>query len=116
MEESLELLQQLVSSNRPTSKATGYAVSIRNRVGQFVRQQRDRGVPWSTLSQALGVSHASLRTWMHAAPVAPVFLPVHIHHQAEIAQPTPLVITSPAGWRIEGVTLDQIKDIISVMT
>jgi hypothetical protein len=53
---------------------------------------------------------------MHAAPVAPVFLPVHIHHQAEIAQPTPLVITSPAGWRIEGVTLDQIKDIISVMT
>ena len=114
MPDTARELRALLDEHRAYATHAGYPQSVRSRVGAYVRQRRQAGVLWVTLSDELGVSTTALSNWMKIAP--PTFLPVP--HTPPTPPPAPrpaLTLTSPNGWRVDGLTLEQIAALMGAM-
>lgn len=102
---NIESIRGLIRDNPRTSD--GYPQPVRDAVGRYAQQQRDRGVRWHQLEKELGISGTSMRIWMSALQGAR-FEQIVVVEDLPVHHPEPrLVITSPAGFTLTGCTLDQ---------
>ncbi|MFT4978171.1 MAG: hypothetical protein ACI8S6_004079 [Myxococcota bacterium] len=111
MPETESALRALLARHRGDTGNGGYPPEVRARVSAYVRPYRQQGIPWSVLSEALGVSGTTLSNWLKQSDTdVPAFLPV------PIASPPPrrpppartFTLSAPNGWRFHGLTIDDI--------
>jgi hypothetical protein len=79
MPETESALRALIDRHRGDIGHGGYPPEVRVRVSAYVRPYRQQGIPWSVLSEALGVSGTTLSNWLKQSDTdVPAFLPVPI--------------------------------------
>jgi hypothetical protein len=115
--ESASSLRALIESHRPHINPGGYPVEVRERVSAYVGPHREKGMPWSVLSDALGVSGTTLANWLKPSGVTPPrFLPIPISSTPidQIELGGHFTLEAPNGWRVEGLTLHDIAALMGV--
>ena len=116
MADTAQDLWSLIERHRnKVQKNGGYPAEVRQRVGAYARQRRQAGARWSELAAELGISSTTMSNWMRALPPEPTFLPVHINTPTPSTSPQPLTVTSPGGWRIDGLSFGQLSELMAGM-
>jgi len=124
-------LASALREHKPSNAAAGYPLWLRIKAGNFVRQRRKAGAKLSQLSRELGVSTTSLNQWariskksggggfapvIEAVPAATLPLPLATATTtAELArprqslppQPSAIHLTSPQGFSLHGLSVEQ---------
>jgi transposase-like protein len=95
----------------------GYPVEFRQRAVVLGDHLSERGWTQQRIVEALGISRPTLRRWRQehkaddeASVVEPTLRPVEVVLPA--ASPRAVSVTSPGGWRVEGLRLDQVVELL----
>lgn len=104
------LRQQVRTLGRRGS--AGYPPELRERLIAAARELRAARCSWVTVADNLGVSVGFIRlACADSAPRPAAFVPVHV-----TAPPTsPITLHSPAGWRVEGLRLDDLPALLAAL-
>jgi hypothetical protein len=78
--------------------------AVRARVLAYARGERAAGRSWTWIARQVGLSAGALKTWSRTPPPARTLVPVDVAATAPMPSP-PLVVVSPAGYRVEGLDL-----------
>lgn len=137
-----EEVRALIRAHRPSS-GTGYPEEIRQKVVVYARQRRAKGQHWAHIGMEIGLSSTTLVNWSQprrkvppvavvdttaeqstATPTQGQFLPVAVIDKSSEASvvarllPTPthcLILHTPAGFRLEGLDLQQALALLEVL-
>jgi len=122
MSDSAKSIHKFVRTHRPT-EGQGYSSAVRARVVRYVRPRRASGQTWTALSLEVGLSTTTLIQWCRdeqdePQAEAPTFLPVHIAPTPPPPAPAPvrLSLTSPNGWRVDGLDLASLAQLLPVLS
>ena len=119
MDENVEQLRELIATNRPRVASTGYPIELRHRAGRYALAQHRSGESWAAIGAALGLSRTTVRSW--ATPESELgdgtgdLVPVVIGEPEPpvAAQPPPtLILVSPRGFRVEGLSLASMSELL----
>ena len=118
-----ELRRELAKTH--TGRGIYYPDALRERVSAWAYRRRDQGAPWPVIAAELGCQSSTLRRWVQVEGVrrrknskpGTALVPVQVVGASplvaaemmpiEAAAELPrLSVVSPAGFRIEGLTLD----------
>ncbi len=114
MSQTLESIQALVANNKPTDRSTGYPIALRRKVGRWLHEQNQAGQKWAQLAPKIGLSSTTVRNWAQPfskkETTTSSFLPVLLQDDEEnpAVEAPSIVFTSPNGFRVEGLQLQQI--------
>ena len=103
----LESVLQLLRDNPRTPD--GYAQQVRDAVGRYAEERVSGGARWREVQAELGISTTSMRKWARAHARA------QFHQVVVVSEPEEavggggegLTITTPAGFRLTGCTVEQ---------
>ena len=102
------------AAQRPSNR---YPEPIKQRALALVERLRAAGWSQSQVSEALGISWQTIRRWQDEAKPQPVgregFRPVALPASTAACGP---VLVSPSGWRIEGLSLDELCEVAGRLT
>jgi transposase-like protein len=113
--------RSLLRRTRPRRHADGYPLEVRAPVVALARRQLSAGLSMAAVARELGIHSNTLLRWLEAGPEdVPSFVPVVLESAAapaappaancsEASRPMPLcalTLVSPAGYRLEGLSLD----------
>lgn len=92
-------------SSFPTArpKPRRYSPEEREAIIQQARRMRAEGMKMAAVVRELGVTAMTLAKWLKESRPAPAFLPVQV---VASAASTGLVLVTPSGYRIEGLTME----------
>lgn len=91
----------------PTRRKRRYSQAERDAILQHARRMRAEGMKMAAVVSELGISTLTLSRWLKAANPAPAFLPVQVVAPDPVANvPANLTLVTPAGYRVEGLTVD----------
>lgn len=110
---SAELRRQL-ASHRPARNSDGYPESVRRQAVAWSRPLSEAGHGWTTLSQAIGVSRHTLRSWCTVASptvASGPWLPVTMADEPAVDEPRPVLVT-PSGFRVENLDAELLLRIL----
>ncbi len=113
-DQDLPLLRRDITQ-LPSGRRRRFPPALRARISAWVANRRTAGAPWSALAAELGIPAATLQTWEAAGPAAasPRLVPVEVAEGAPApAQPTTVTLVSPAGWRLEGIPLSLVAQLL----
>lgn len=114
MREVAVLKRELARGERGRGKR--FPSDIRGRTVEWAREQRQLGRSWVQIARELGVGLDTVRRWCtekKAAPTGRSLLPVRVVQQP--AESKHLVVVSPAGFRVEGVTLAEVATLLRAL-
>ena len=80
----------------------------------YARQERAAGESWGRIARAVGLSAGALKNWSRTPPAARTLVPVEVAATATMA-PTPIVVVSPGGYRVEGLDLATASALLRVL-
>jgi transposase len=124
-----ELRRQLAKT--VTGRGIYYPDALRERVSAWAYQRRDEGAPWDVIAAELGCQNSTLRRWVQTEDrrvrtrtkptTALVAVDVDgggplvaVEEPVEPTAPPPsgrlVCVVSPAGFRVEGLTVDEAVD------
>jgi len=90
----------------------GYPAEIRERVGRWLMGQRRQGARWTDLADKIGISSSCAQNWAtRTERAAPALLPVQIV-SGLCTKTSPAVLISPAGFRVEGLSIDDLAALL----
>lgn len=118
MSDTAETLRALLKRTSPRSKTLGHPLDVRARVGAWLHAQHRSGESWAELGRLLSISPTTASSWALAAadgpnsPHEPAFLPVTVRAAAPPLSATTPVLVSPRGFRVQGLTLDQLAELL----
>ena len=97
-----DLRRELSALERGPGKR--YPAALRVRISSWARRELERGRSLRTIADALALHRETLRSWLtDATPSAPL-VPVEVVTDRDAARSFTLI--SPAGFRVEGLALD----------
>ena len=124
-------LTRLLAQHRPKSANHGYPLWLRTRVAEHVITRQAQGTRICALGDELGVSRTTLRKWAHThAPTSPsgagfsrVVLTESSPRSSESqpaapsapTEPPPVVLTSPQGFSLHGLSPEQALQALMVL-
>ena len=111
-DQDLQLLRRDIT-RLPSGRRRRFPPTLRARITAWVASRRTSGAPWSALASELGIPAATLQTWEAASPtaVSPRLVPVEVAEAAP-AQPATVTLVSPTGWRLEGIPLSLVAQLL----
>lgn len=116
MSDTAEQLRLELAHARPSHNAAGYPPGLRDRVSAWLADQRDQGASWNTLGGQLGISRTTARDWAQRASSGEAeeraFLPVSVECVPPRVPPRGPVLVSPRGYRVEGLDVDLLVDVL----
>ena len=119
MDRSKQFREAAAIENRGRSKAGWrYSSELKRLAIEHCRAERQAGSSWADLSAQLGVSALTLSRWLNAAPAAG-FRPVAVIEDQEpprVAEGNGLIVTTPGGLRIEGLSWSQALEMARVFS
>ncbi len=87
-------------------------VEVREVVVEFARRERHRGRSWADIADRIGVSTSALIRWAQGRrPKQRKVVPVAVREHVA-ADAAPVVLVTPGGYRIEGVSVEQTVDLM----
>ena len=91
--------------------SAGYPPELRGRLIAAAHELRAARCSWETVADNLGVSVGYIRRAISETEAVSL-VPVHI------VRPTasPIVLHSPAGWRVEGLRLDDLPALLAALS
>jgi len=109
-------LKQLVRlvKHEHFSPSRGYSLHLKQQVANYVQARRDEGLTWEQIGRDLPVSVNAAQRWrseQRARIDKPGFVPVQI--EVSTPEPTPLCLTSPSGFRLTGLSLDEAAQLLT---
>lgn len=126
MEAAAARVRELVEAHRPESGSDAYPSEVRGEVVRFCQGARRAGWTWGRIGAAVGLPTTTSRRWTvgsgavreqgtagsGAAGMVPV--EVVVAEAAVVAQER-LVLVSPGGYRIEGLSLAAAAQLLGVL-
>ncbi|MCB9758376.1 MAG: hypothetical protein H6739_00915 [Alphaproteobacteria bacterium] len=128
MPDTAESLRALLAETRGRR---GFPPEVRALATAWMRTEHEAGADWKALGAALGISRTSARNWVRGeAPrrrtkkrrkggrTRPVeapggFLPVAVEPEAPARAAATLI--TPGGYRVEGLTVDELAALLRVL-
>jgi len=108
----LAAIQAELRGHRP-GRGRRYSAKLRERVVAVTATLRADGMGWREAGDQLGVPWQTLMRWSTGAGApAPRMRAVHVAEAPSVAS---LCITTPAGLRIEGATLDDVVKLLRAL-
>ena len=111
-EHQLSEIRNQVRQRRGDRKC-GFRPELRERIATWCLRRREQGAFWTEIARDVGVPAQTLKRWMTSVSRPLAMKPVEI--VAGHASSTVSIVT-PAGVRVEGVTLDQAITILRGLT
>jgi hypothetical protein len=112
MDDESRALRARIEALQVTGRGRRYPEELKRDLLGYVARVRLRGVTVHQLEGALGVSWHTLARWRRRTPHAPKLLPVRVHEASAAATGQP-VLVSPSGWRVEGLSLEQLGIVLA---
>lgn len=104
----------LIAANRPAAARDGFPAEVRLRVTAVVAAALKGGLNLAAIATSLTISAPTLRKWLARAPSTELtFRPVAVDPPPSAPAPTSLTLTSPTGWRVEGLDLDSLAVLLA---
>jgi transposase-like protein len=93
-------------ASHESGRGKRYSAELKARIIEFARARRADGASWSQISADLGVAFETVRRWCIASEPrsSRALVPVRVVHDS--AERT-VSVGSPAGYRIDGLTLHE---------
>lgn len=115
-----------LAAHRAAYPSDAYPLALRQRAAGVARALRATGATWREIESAIGVSGTSLRHWGEHIDIGAAFVPVVVathddttvsavtcaHGNAPAPPPT-FSVVSPRGFRVDGLDLGQITQLLS---
>ena len=113
--EAVLLKRELSRGERGRGKR--YSTELRGRVTAWAQGRRQAGVSWVDIAQELGVGLDTVRRWCVSKKPSVVasrsLLPVRVVESS--AASAKLVLVSPNGFRVEGLTLTEAASLLRAL-
>jgi len=119
-----ELVAELAAVER-RGKATRYPPALRKAAVEYCDKRRASGLSWKKIGRSLRANPDTLRRWhteMGGAIVVPAaaLVPVEVVEVQEPASPAPaapqsLQLTSPGGYRVDGLTVELAAQLLQAL-
>jgi len=100
-QEARRLRREFAARERGRGKP--YPAALRERATRWARRQADSGASIRDIATTLGVHGESVRRWLQSRTAAAALVPVEV--VAGPTEPGTVVVVSPAGFRIEGLSV-----------
>ena len=96
---------------RGPGKTAPYPEKVRGLAREYVRRGRARGMSWSTIGKQLGIRSSTLQNWYCGRRASrksaePTLRPVRVKDEPTV-EPRTFSVTSPAGFRIDGLSIEE---------
>jgi hypothetical protein len=105
MRERDEVIRREIEACGPRRRGRQFPTDVRNRAISHARAEMACGRSRLELAKSIGVADQTLRHWL--AP--DTFVPVEIESRGSTMG---LVATSPGGWRVEGLGIEQLAELL----
>ena len=115
MDRELQNLRELVAAAGQGRRRPRFAKPERARIAVWARGEIKRGNDLRVLSEALGLHANTLRKWLADAPAeaaAPGLLPVRVAAERPAAR---LTLVTPGGYRVEGLSVVQVRELLGAL-
>lgn len=123
------VLAKLLDTHRAQDRSKGYPVWLRIRVGRHVYERRKGGTTYGVLAEQLGVSRPTLRKWSalesgggfsrvvveESEPVLRGAEPTHAQPISSALAHQTLMLISPCGFSLQGITFEQALHALAVL-
>lgn len=111
--ESALLKRELSRGERGRGKR--YSTELRGRVAAWAQGRRQAGAVWVDIAQELGLGLDMVRRWCVSKKPATgrSLLPVRVVESP--AEPARLIVMSPNGFRVEGLTLTEAASLLRAL-
>ena len=107
-QELRELRRELATIER--GRGRYYPPALRARITRWARRRLAGGDSVNAVARDVALHPTTLAAWLGAAPNSTALVPVEIVAAPARAMPAPqvpVVLVSPSGYRVEGLTLDE---------
>ena len=96
----------------PRGRGQRYPLEFRRRVVVAAGGLRSRGMSWRSVASEVGVRAETLRRWCEGreARAPRSLVPVQVVGSAALA------VVSPAGWRVEGLSLSDVSTLLRALS
>ncbi len=95
----------------PRARGDRYPAELRDGIVVWVHAERRRGRAWQEISARLGLRPTTLQRWCGRPSPPTRARPVVVRPEA--LEPTRLALVGPAGWRIEGLSLEDARQLLA---
>jgi transposase len=115
MEARVERFHKAVAAyfgGRP-SRGARYREDLRQEAVVLARKGMLSGQSLGSMASELGIGYATLTRWMEGAREA--LRPVEVQGEPEPGRSLPLVLVAPSGWRIEGLSREDLVELLRVL-
>jgi transposase-like protein len=91
-----------------------YPKELRERVTELGRRLRQQGRSWSCLADTFGVTQATLKRWIGDTSKVSLLRPVVVADEvtSRAADRPEYTLVGPSGWRVEGLSLGDLAELI----
>ena len=113
--EKAATLKRAVDSVDRRYRSQAYPADIRQRVVAYTQTRRARGESWRRIGRSVGLRAETVRRWCAEATPGPTtaLVPVEVSDAARASTPAPgPVLVSPGGWRVEGLSLAEVAELV----
>lgn len=117
MPPDLSPIVDLVEQHRPRTAREGFPAHVRVAVVHATREGMRVGLSITGIAGRIGLAAPTLQRWLAAAPAEPtsaepVLTFVPLQAASSPRSSTGLTWTSPSGHRVDGLTLDDIAELL----
>lgn len=87
---------------------------LQREVVAWAQRERERGRSWESLAGELGLGFDTVRKWCEGSSVVARVRPVRVVESvgAAASEPPGLELVTPAGYRVRGLTLSQLEELL----
>jgi len=119
MAPEVHTLQAVIRSHRRgrEPRAVRYPLELRARVAALARARQAAGGSLPALGRQLGIPVVTLKRWLQASAPSPAFRRIDLaaRKPGEVENgEAPLVLVTPAGYRVEGLTLAGVRELLGL--
>lgn len=115
MEARVERFRRAVATyfNGRPGRGARYREDLQQEAVVLARSSLGQGKSLRSVASDLGVGSATLARWMEGSREA--LRPVEVQREEEPVGAFSLVLVAPSGWRIEGLRLEDLPDLLRVL-
>ena len=109
----LALRRDVVEQRAGTGRGARYPAELRIRLTAFARRLRANGWSWGRIGSSVGLPGETLRLWLERdARRQPRLVRVAVMPPPPPSVPPTFSLVSPTGWRVEGLSLGSVVELI----
>lgn len=117
MDAELEWIQSQIADFGTRDGSFRYPEEFRQRAARWATRQRRGGQTQAAIQRQVDVPWVTIQRWMQtlteqAETESTSLVPVQIDRLSSSATADGMVLTSPDGWRLEGLTVDQAVEVL----